>query len=203
MTRIRKSNWTRCLLLAGIAALGPSHGRSQTPDAQIDLKAPGFQEFAGRVQKYVQLHKSVEATLPKLKSTNEPELIVAHQKALARKIKAARIHAKHGDIFTPAASEDFRKAMHIEFQGPHAEHAQATMKQGAPLKQVHLRVNQIYPDSTPYTSVPPTLLQNLPKLPEEVTYRAVSRDLVLLDAKTNLVVDFLTNVIPPGAADSQ
>lgn len=203
MMRIRKSNWTRCLMLAGIAALGPSRGVSQTTAAQVDLKAPGFQEFSERVQKYVQLHKSVEATLPKLKSTNEPELIVAHQKALARKIKAARIHAKRGDIFTPAASEAFRKAMHIEFQGPHAEHAQATLKQGAPLKKVHLRVNQIYPDSTPYTSVPPTLLQNLPKLPEEVAYRAVSQDLVLLDAKTNLVVDFLTNVIPPGAAEHQ
>lgn len=203
MTRIRKSNWTRCLLLAGIVALGPARGRSQTADAQVDLKAPGFQEFSDRVQKYAQLHKSVEATLPKLKSTNEPELIVAHQKALARKIKAARIHAKRGDVFTPAASEAFRKAMRIEFRGPHSEHAQATMKQGAPLKKVHLRVNQIYPDSTPYTSVPPTLMQNLPKLPEEVAYRAVSEDLVLLDAKTNLVVDFLANVIPAGAADNQ
>jgi hypothetical protein len=203
MTGIRKSNWIRCLLLAGIAALAPWHSRSQTPDAQVDLKAPGFQEFSDRVQKYVQLHKTVEATLPKLKSTNEPELIVAHQKALARKIRAARIDAKHGDIFTPAASEAFRKAMHVEFHGPYAEHAQATLKQGAPLKKVHLRVNQIYPDSTPYTSVPPTLMQNLPKLPEEVAYRAVSQDLVLLDAKTNLVVDFLTNVISPGAADSQ
>jgi hypothetical protein len=203
MTKIRKSNRTRCLLLAGIASIGPAQGRSQTPDAQVDLKSPGFQEFSDRVQKYVQVHKSVEATLPKLKPTNEPELIVAHQKALARKIKAARIHAKRGDIFTPAASQAFRKAMTIEFEGPHAEHAQATMKQGAPLKRVHLRVNQIYPNSMPYTSVPPTLLQDLPKLPEEVAYRAVSQDLVLLDAKTNLVVDFLINVIPPGAADSQ
>jgi hypothetical protein len=203
MTRIQKSNWTRCLILAGMAAFGSAQGTSQTPDTQVDLKAPGFQEFSDRVQKYVQLHKSVEATLPKLKSTNEPELIVAHQKALARKIKAARIHAKRGDIFTPAASEAFRKAISIEFQGPHAPHAQATMKQGAPLKKVNLRVNQIYPDSTPYTSVPPTLMQNLPKLPEEVAYRAVGQDLVLLDAKTNLVVDFLVNVIPAGAADSQ
>lgn len=203
MTTMRKSNWARGILLAGIFAAGPLHGASQTQNPQVDLKAPGFQEFSDRVQKYVKLHKSVEATLPKLKSTNEPELIVAHQKALARKIKAARIHAKRGEIFTPAATEAFRKAMSIEFQGPHAPHAQATMKQGAPLKEVHLRVNQIYPDSVPYTSVPPTLLQNLPKLPEEVAYRAVSQDLVLLDAKTNLVLDFIANVIPSGAADSQ
>jgi len=168
-----------------------------------DLKSPGFQEFSDRVQKYVQLHKSVEGTVPKLKATNEPELIVAHQKILARKIKAARAHAKRGDIFTPAAREDFLKAMSSEFQGPQAPHAKATMKQGALLKEVHLHVNEIYPESIPYTSVPPTMLQKLPKLPAEVAYRAVSSDLVLLDVKANLVVDYLPGVIPVEGMNGQ
>jgi hypothetical protein len=168
-----------------------------------DLKSPGFQEFSDRVQKYVQLHRSVEATVPKLKTTNEPELIVAHQKILARKIKAARAHAKRGDIFTPAAKDAFVKAIFSEFHGPQASHAKATMKQGAPLKKIHLHVNEIYPESIPYTSVPPTMLQNLPKLPEEVAYRAVSSDLVLLDVKANLVVDYLPGVIPVEAMNGQ
>ena len=141
--------------------------------------------------------------MPKLKSTNEPELIAAHQKILARKIKAARVHAKRGDIFTPAAKEAFLKALSSEFQGPQAPHAKATIKQGAPLKKVHLDVNEIYPESIPYTSVPPTMLQRLPKLPEEVAYRAVSSDLVLLDVKANLVVDYLSGVIPVEAMDGQ
>jgi hypothetical protein len=168
-----------------------------------DLKSLGFQEFSDRVQKYVQLHKSVEATLPKLKATNEPELIAAHQKILARKIKAARAHAKRGDIFTPTAKEDFVKAISSEFQGPQAPHAKATIKQGAPLKTIHLHVNQIYPESVPYTSVPPTMLQKLPKLPEEVAYRAVSSDLVLLDVKANLVVDYLRGVLPVEGMNGQ
>ena len=172
-------------------------------NAPPDLKSPGFQEFADRVQKYVQLHKSVEATLPKLKATNEPELIVAHQKILARKIKAARAHAKRSDIFTPAAKEDFVKAISSEFQGPQAPHAKATIKQGAPLTKVHLHVNEIYPESIPYTSVPPTMLQKLPKLPEEVAYRAVSSDLVLLDVKANLVVDYLPRILPVEAQNGQ
>jgi hypothetical protein len=161
-----------------------------------DPSAAGFQEFSDRVQKYVQLHKSVEATLPKLKSTNEPELIEAHQKMLARKIRTARLHAKPGDIFTPPATEAFKKLISTEFQGPPSSHAQATMKQGAPLHQVHLRVNQVYPEKVPHTSVPPTLLQKLPKLPDEVAYRTVSSDLVLIDVKSNLVVDYLIGVIP-------
>jgi hypothetical protein len=184
----------------------PQNPPAQNQPAQTappDLKAPGFQEFSDRVQKYVQLHKSVESTVPKLKSTNEPELIAAHQKILARKIKAARVHAKRGDIFTPAAKEAFLKAISSEFQGPQAPHAKATIKQGAPLNKVHLHVNEIYPESIPYTSVPPTMLQNLPKLPEEVAYRAVSSDLVLLDVKANLVVDYLPGVLPIEAMNGQ
>jgi len=181
----------------------PPAQNQPAPNAPPDLKSPGFQEFADRVQKYVQLHKSVEATVPKLKATNEPELITAHQRILARKIKAARALAKRGDIFTPAAKEDFVKAISSEFQGPQAPHAKATIKQGAPLKRVHLHVNEIYPESIPYTSVPPTMLQKLPRLPEEVAYRAVSSDLVLLDVKANLVVDYLPSVIPVEATNGQ
>jgi hypothetical protein len=194
----------RFLITALLAAFSlASSSRSQTPPPAPDLKSPGFQEFNDRVQKYVDLHKSVEGTLPKLKSTKEPEIIEGHQKALARKMQAARPHAKRGDIFTPAASDDFRKALQREFEGHNAPHAQATMKQGAPLKAVHLRVNQIYPKAVPYTSVPPTLLQKLPRLPDDVAYRAVSSDLVLLDVKTNLVVDYLPGVIPADASNGQ
>jgi len=192
----------------GSQAQNPQSPNPQTqnqpaPSPPPDLKSPGFQEFSDRVQKYVQLHKSIEATVPKLKATNEPELIVAHQKILARKIKAARARAKRGDIFTPAAKEDFLKAISSEFQGPQAPHAEATIKQGAPLNKVHLHVNEIYPDSIPYTSVPPTMLQKLPKLPDEVAYRAVSSDLVLLDVRANLVVDYLPGVIPVEALNGQ
>jgi hypothetical protein len=187
----------------GSPSQNPQTQGQPAQNPQPDLKTPGFQEFSDRVQKYVQIHKSVEATLPKLKATNEPELIAAHQKILARKIKAARAHAKRGDIFTPAASEDFVRAIASEFQGPQAPHAKVTIKQGAPLKTIHLHVNQIYPESTPYTSVPPTMLQKLPKLPEEVVYRAVSSDLVLLDVKANLVVDYLHGVLPVEAMNGQ
>jgi hypothetical protein len=218
-TRQRSASQVRSALLMAVTVIGAGRTyayagqdpQPQNPHAQNqptqgtppDLKAPGFQEFSDRVQKYVQLHKSVEATVPKLKSTNEPELIAAHQKILARKIKAARAHAKQGDVFTPAAKQAFLKAMSSEFQGAQAAHAKATMKQGAPLKKVHLHVNEIYPEAIPYTSVPPTMLQNLPKLPEEVAYRAVSSDLVLLDVKANLVVDYLPGVIPVEATNGQ
>jgi hypothetical protein len=203
-TRKKINTTLRCAVLAGLVMAGAAAGMAQLSQALAQGPAqgptpdpgPGFQEFLDRVQQYVKLHKSVEGKMPKLKSTKEPELIEAHQKIMARKIRAAREHAKQGDIFTPKAVDSFRQVIAGEFQGPQATNAQATMKQGAPLKEVHLRVNHIYPSSVPYTSVPPTLLQKLPTLPPEVAYRVVGHDLVLLDVKANLVLDYIPGVIP-------
>ena len=55
--------------------------------------AAGFKEFTDHVQEYVKLHKAVEANLPVLKPTDLPEMITAHQQALARKIREARPRA--------------------------------------------------------------------------------------------------------------
>ena len=179
----------------------------QAPATQVgpvDLKnSAGFKEFNDRVQKYLKIHKTAEGNLSKLKTTNDADAIVTHQKELAKKIKAARATAKRGDVFTPRATSEFKKAIDAEFKSSAAPHAAATIHQGAPLKEIHLRVNEVYPENVPKTSVPPTLLQNLPKLPDEVVYRVVGRDLVLLDVRANLVVDLIRDVMPAQVASQE
>ena len=154
-----------------------------------------FKQFLDRVQDYVRLRKPIEATLPALKPTDVPELITAHEQALARKIGEARPNAKAGDIFTEDAAEAFRKAIHHELHSPEGRHARKTIRQGEPVK-IQVQVNQPYPDGVPYTTLPPTLLAKFPKLPPEVAYRIVGHDLILLDVKANLVVDLARNLIP-------
>lgn len=170
------------------ALLAAAAGKEPEEDAAT------FKAFSQRVDEFVRLHKSVEATLPKLKTTDLPEMIAAHQQALARKIREARPQAQRGDIFTDQAREAFRRTVRSEFQGPHASNARATIRQGDPVKAVRLRVNQPYPEGVPYTTVPPTLLLKIPKLPDEVAYRIVDRDLVLVDLNANLVVDWIPEV---------
>jgi hypothetical protein len=186
------------LLLAFLVAEGAltSQGQTATSDKGQAEGAAGFKEFSDRVQEYVRLHKSVEATLPPLKPTELPEMIAAFQQALGRKIREARPRAKRGNIFTDKAREAFEHAIHREFKGPHAPHARATLKQGLHVKEVHLQVNQTYPDGLPYTTVPPTLLLKFPKLPDEVVYRIAGHDLVLMDVKANLVVDLIREAVP-------
>ncbi|HEV2206657.1 MAG TPA: hypothetical protein VGR36_08955 [Candidatus Acidoferrales bacterium] len=158
--------------------------------------AQGFKEFSARVQEYVRLHDRIEKTLPKLKNSASSQDIADHERALAAKIREARSGARVGDIFTHDASEAFVDAIAAEFHGPTGRSARATIQQGEPIKNVDLEVNQMYPKALPYTSVPPTLLLKLPKLPGEVEYRIVDHDLLLLDVKANLVVDILREALP-------
>jgi hypothetical protein len=116
--------------------------------------------------------------------------------ALARKIREARTNAKRGDIFTANARRAFRDSVRDEFQGANARNARTTIRQGAPLKKIHLHVNEPYPDGVPFTTVPPTLLLKFPKLPDQVAYRIVGRDLILLDVEANLVIDTIPEMIP-------
>jgi len=186
----------QALLLVALLAPGWALAQTAVSDKEAREDAAGFKEFSDHVKEYVRLHKSAEATIPPLKPTDRPEMITAYQQALVRKIREARPRAKRGDIFTHKAREAFRHVIRSEFLGPQAAHARATIQQGAPLEKVHLQVNQTYPESAPHTTVPPTLLLQLPKLPNEVAYRIVDRDLVLLDVKANLAVDLIPKGIP-------
>jgi len=198
-TNQRVAHRVQSLLLATLLATGWSSAtRGQEPSAAKEQpeKIAGYKEFLERVQVYVTLHKSVESTLPALKPTDLPEMITAHQLALARKIREARPNAKQGDIFTEDSRDAFGRTVHDEFRGPHGHGARTTIRQGEPLSKVHLRVNEPYPDGVPFTTVPPTLLLKFPKLPDQVAYRIVGHDLILLDVTANLVVDRIPEIIP-------
>ena len=187
------------LLIASLtAAWAPAAGgQAALPSKEQPENAAGYKEFLSRVQAYVGLHKSIESTLGALKPTDLPEMITAHQQALARKIREARPNAKPGDIFTENARKAFRRTIREEFRGPHGRGARTTIRQGEPLKEIHLHVNESYPDGVPFTPVPPILLLKFPKLPDQVVaYRIVGRDLVLLDVEANLVVDSILEIIP-------
>jgi hypothetical protein len=142
------------LLLAVVFASRWNPAWSQNTASAKDQSeiSAGYKEFLDRVQSYVSLHKTIELSLPALKPTDLPELISAHQQALARKIREARTNAKRGDIFTENARRAFRDSVRNEFHGANARNARTTIRQGAPLKEIHLHVNEPYPDGVPFTT---------------------------------------------------
>jgi hypothetical protein len=180
--------------LAGVECVPQAAWASQAPP--VNQKSPTFDDFKQRVKDYLKLHKTVERSLPHLKTTKNGKTIIDRQHALAQKIAEARPNAKQGDIFTPEISEQFLGVIRAKFHGASARNMRKTIRQGEPLTKVELTVNGDYPEKLPLTTMPPTLLINLPQLPREVAYRIVGHDLVLLDTEARIVVDFLAGAIP-------
>ena len=48
----------------------------------------------------------------------------------------------------------------------------------------------------PLTSVPPQVLQTLPKLTEDLEYRFIGDALILLDVHAHVIVDFIEDAMP-------
>ena len=175
-------------------------GQGRAPGSQDKAgDAAGFKEFSDRIQRYVTLQKTVEAGLPALKPTDLPEMITAHQQALARKIREARPHAEAGDIFTPAAREAFRHVSLAALGGPRSAKSRAYMQPGGPDQRMRLAVNGLYPDTEPTTAFPPQLLAVYPTLPAEVAYRIVGRTLIVVDVKSRVIVDIARLILPPSS----
>jgi len=198
--------WIRCRAMSGLVALALCvvaprmlAGQETAPGNKQGEDAATFKEFSARVQTYVKLQKTVESSLPSLKATELPEIITAHQEALARTIRGARPQAKQGDIFTPAACEAFRRASRAALEGPHSVKSRAYMQAGAPDPAMPLPVNGVYPDTEPITPFPPALLAAFPPLPAEVAYRVVDRTLLLIDVESRLIVDVARLILPPAS----
>lgn len=180
-----------CALMTPVLA-----GQARVPRLS-EGAARDFRTFNDRVQAYVKMQKSLEASLPGLKPTKDVARIVEHQSALASKIAGARRGARQGDIFTHEVTERFRKIIRGEFRGPEGRLARRTIRRDDPSKaMVRLHVNDLYPDQLPLITTPPTLLSKLPPLPPELAYRIVGRDLTLKDTKAGLIVDLIPNAIP-------
>ena len=153
---------------------------------------PGFDDFTPRVQQYMKLRKA----LPNERTTNRQDQIVDRRHSLADAIREARPAAKQGDIFTPESTPEFLKVIRATLQGSNSSNARKTIRQGEPLMGVHLTVNGAYPGHLPNTTVPPTLLLRLPRLPDKLAYRIVDHDFVLQDTEARLVVDMIPGALP-------
>jgi hypothetical protein len=161
-----------------------------SPAQQSRKDAGTIRAFADRVEEYVKMQKDLES------STKGSEQIADRQQALAARIAAARRGARQGDIFTHEVAEQFEKIIRKAFKGPDGRAMRTTIHEDGPVGSIVLHVNDVYPDGTSRTTMPPTLLREFPDLPKDLAYRIIGRALILQDLKTNLIVDFIPNAIP-------
>lgn len=178
------------------AALAQSERKTST-DPAVNPDAAAMAEFKKRVDAYVDMHKTLAMGDAKPEETADPAKLVATKAALAARVQATRVNAKQGDVFTPAMRPVFHRLLAPELKGEDGGDTKDVLKDDAPAPgAVPFKVNAKYPEKLPLPTVPANLLLSLPPLPMPLEYRIVGRHLLLLDTTTDLVVDYLLNVIP-------
>jgi hypothetical protein len=180
---------------AGVLLLFASVDASeQRTTQQVNPKAATLAEFTKRVDAYVEVHRKLEGTLPKLPEQTDPYQIDKHERALGRLIQEARKTAKPGDIFTPAMQRLVRSLLVPIFRGADGRQLKAEILDNEYKGNVKLAVNARYPDDVPISTVPPQVLAQLPKLPEQLEYRFVQNHMILFDPHAHIIADFVERV---------
>jgi hypothetical protein len=152
--------------------------------------------FEKRVKAYVKLRNEVKEKLPtKISKDSTPEQIHAYMTSFEDAVRAARSGAKRGELFVPEVSTYIRNLLRDEFKGRDKVELRKTILQ-AETAGVPVRVNYPYPEQKEFTEMPPTLLLKLPQLPQEMRYRFVGANLLLVDRDNNVIVDYMTNALP-------
>ena len=178
------------MALTAISATAQKPATAGTPDASI------VADFEAKIKQYLDFRQQHVGAPPK--PTNNPADIVAKQQQLGNKIRVARAGAKQGEIFTPRIADYFRRQIAASFAGAHGKQIRASLAHAEPVK-MELQINQSYPPNQPLQSTPPTLLLNLPNLPNGLEYRLLDRELALRDTEGNVVIDYVPNALPESA----
>jgi hypothetical protein len=162
---------------------------------QVNPHGAAVKAFQDRVNAYVQLHRRIADTLPKLKETPDPSEIAARERDLGAAIAQARAGAVLGEVFGDELKPFFLKSVREDWAARSPADRKAIL--GELPRDLKIAPNTVYPTRYPLLTMPPKLLARLPELPDELEYRLMGRHLILRDTKANIIVDAVLNVLPP------
>jgi len=165
------------------------------PPVTSPAEKAAIQNFEKQVKDYVKLRNKVRENAPKLSKDSTPEQINTYRTTLEEALRNARKGARRGDVFTPNIASFIRRTLKNEFQGRDRKDIRDIAFE-TELQGVVLRVNYPYAQSAELSEMPATLLAKLPQLPNELRYRFVGSNLILVDRESNLIIDFMPDAVP-------
>lgn len=172
---------------------GVAARQAASPDA--NPQAVALAEFQRRLQGYVDLRADLARRLKPLSPTADSAELAARQDTLAAAIKEVRKGAKPGDMIPTRVAGQIRNVIDTDFRRRNPDARRALFEEIP--EGVRPAVNAAMPDTSALATVPPLLLNQLPRLPDNLQYRFMARHVVLLDGDTRVIIDFIRNVLPP------
>ena len=188
-------------MLAALVGLALASGtgcknEQAVKEPAVDPSKTVFDDFAKRVNAYMDLRKSVVDSVGELDPTKSQAEISSRASGLAAGLVAHRAAAKQGDIFTPEFGALIATLIKEEYKRRSISVQETRGDQQDELPDFKPAVNELYPTTYPLATFPATLLPLLPTLPEQLEYRVVQHYLILRDVEANLIVDYVPNAVP-------
>lgn len=181
--------------LAWTLSVGRLIAQTQKPTVQSDDRTAALADFDKRLKNYVELREKLAKDLKPLSPTPNASDLAVRQESLAAALRQARKTARQGDLIPTAVATLLRDVVKTDFQQRPPDVRQAAFSEvadaGTPI------INRTYPARAALPTVPPLLLAKLPVLPDNLQYRFIQRHLVILDGDTQLIIDYVSNVLPP------
>ena len=178
---------TLCLLVPGI------DGAQSGAGADLALR-----QFENNVASYLALRQQVSTSVQVPTITSDPATLLLTVNQLAHRIRAARSHARQGDIFNDDVARTFRNRIKqaLRERGISSTELLSSLREdSATTSRRGMTVNGPY-EWTASEQTPPAILTALPPLPDTLEYKLVRRALLLVDVEANLVVDILPDALP-------
>lgn len=174
------------------AKTAPEVVAQQTQSSLVAADSSTVADFDQRVKDYISLQKQVVGSMKRLPDKATPQEIDTNQRALGALMAKARADAKQGDIFNPGMQTYVRGVVRRVLSGPDGPKIKASLMDENPMK-APIAINGRYPDTIPMSTMPPDILAALPQLPEDLEYRFVGNRLIILDTKSHLIVDYISD----------
>lgn len=172
----------------------PAQPPPQLPVIEFNVEVLGttMGEFTTKMDAYAALRQQLQKGLPPLALTDNPSEIRNAERLLAERIRKARAGEGRGDIFTDPIRRGFKQLMRpVAVANPGICEAIRDDNPG----EFQYPINAEYPKDRPVSTVPPSILAVLPRLPEDVFYRFLGRDLILHDTRANIILDRIDDAI--------
>jgi hypothetical protein len=152
-------------------------------------------DFGRRIDAYMDLRAETTSAVLPFKVTADIGEIQRTVDKLAIGIRLGRADARRGDIFSPEIAALFRRMIRTSCHDQFTE-LLAVINEDWETPLPSAVVHGRWPEGIPFPTMPPYLLAALPRLPPELEYRFINRDLVLRDIDANLIIDFVPEAIP-------
>jgi hypothetical protein len=181
------------LLCVAQSAFGQPPSQPPTlPVVEFNVEVLGstLSDFTAKMDAYAALRQKLQKGLPPLTLTANPAEIRNAERLLAARIRRARAGEGRGDIFTEQIRRGFKQLLRSTANEGICE----AIRDDNP-GEFQYPINAEYPKDRPVSTVPPSILAALPRLPEEVFYRFLGRDLILHDARANIILDRIDDAI--------